>query len=273
MQLQYNSHLGGLGPKERRVLECMSKLELLVIQAKDLEQRLGYKRQQANLTLSRLAKKGALQRLKAGMYRALGPGEAVNTPPSDAWAIAMIAFSPCYISGWSAAEHWGLTEQIFNSTLVYTAQKQRCSKTTIAGLAYQTKSITEDKIFGTQTIWSSNIPVLIADCHRTIIDILADPKQGGGGRHMLAIVKAYLQSDDANINQLWNYAERLNNGAVLKRLGWLCEQLLPHPCKQAEAALAKIHTGIIKLDPAGPNTGPIISKWGIQINLPQEDLT
>jgi hypothetical protein len=31
------------------------------------------------------------------------------------WLVAHKLFSPCYIGGWIAAHHWGLTEQIFNS--------------------------------------------------------------------------------------------------------------------------------------------------------------
>ena len=35
----------------------------------------------------------------------------------------------------------------------------------------------------------------------------------------------------------------------------------------------KINTGIIKLDPHGPNSGPINTKWGIRINIPLGDIS
>ena len=38
----------------------------------------------------------------------------------ESWVLARAVFEPCYIGGWSAAEHWGFTEQIFNSTMVFT---------------------------------------------------------------------------------------------------------------------------------------------------------
>jgi|GEM_PF-6032200 len=41
----------------------------------------------------------------------------------EPWAVAQKLFVPCYVGGWSAAEYWDFTEQIFNSTLVVLAKK------------------------------------------------------------------------------------------------------------------------------------------------------
>jgi predicted transcriptional regulator of viral defense system len=208
MQIKYNvTPPGGIGQAERRVLDAMAKLGKLAIRACDLEQQLGYTRKKANLVLCRLSKKGWLQRLKSGVYRAIPPGADANSIAEDAWAIAMELFSPCYISGWTAAEHWELTEQIFNSTVVFTTQKQRKKQLVISGLNYVTKVVNAKDIFGTQKLWSSNTPVLIADIHKTIIDILNDPQIGGGGRHVIDIIKAYLQNKNASPSTLWQYAE------------------------------------------------------------------
>ncbi|MCD6046796.1 MAG: hypothetical protein K0S08_443 [Gammaproteobacteria bacterium] len=274
MRLKYIKSQDGVSQLERQIIDTMIRMGKLAVRATDLEKEFGYSRTNANLALSRLCKKGWLQRLKSGVYKIVPLGsDNANPIPEDAWAIAMELFSPCYISGWPAAEHWDLTEQIFNSTVIFTAQKQRKREQSIAGLTYITKFISEENIFGTKKIWSSNKPVLIADIHRTIIDVLDNPEIGGGGRHTIEIVQAYFQKKEADPEILWQYAERLNHGAVFRRLGFVAEKIMHMPDSWLEKLQAKIKTGIINLDPNGPDSGPIITKWGIRINIPLEDFS
>ncbi len=269
-----NYRLKGMSQKERNIVDKLAQIGKLVIKPDFLTQEFGYTKIQANVVLSRLYQKGWLQRLRPGIYRLLPLGsDTGNSPPEDAWAIAMELFAPCYISGWTAAEHWDLTEQIFNSTVVFSSQKYRKKDQVIAGLVYRIKYISQANIFGTKKIWSSNVPVEIADIHKTIIDILDDPEIGGGARHSIEIFKSYLQHKDFSYEALEEYAEKLAHGGVYKRLGFLTEKLSDPPAGFTEKFLSKIKTGIIKFDPHGPNSGPIILKWGIRINIPWEDIT
>ncbi len=273
MNLQYSYTQAGIGQGERHVLDIMSRIGKSVIRASDLENKLGFTREMSNLMLSRLCKKGWIQRLRSGTYRIIPLGsEDTNPTPEDAWAIAVELFSPCYISGWTAAEHWELTEQIFNSTIILTTQKQRKKELLISGLKYRTKLIAVKDIFGTKKLWSSNTQVQIADIHRTIIDILDDPDIGGGGRHTMDIIKEYFKHKEANPEILCQYAEKLGHGAVFKRLGFVAENLKQFPLPLLEKLHLKIKAGIIKLDPHGPNVGPIITKWRIRINIPLGDI-
>jgi predicted transcriptional regulator of viral defense system len=274
MHPEYINDKAGIGQLERKILDQMSSSGKTVIHAQDLESEFGYNRKQSSLILSRLSKKGWIQRLRSGIYRIVPLGSESATPlPDDSWAIAMEVFEPCYISGWSAAEYWELTEQIFNSTVVFTCHKQRRKDQTIAGLRYRTKNIAPDYIFGTKTIWSSNKKIVIADLHRTVIDVLDDPIIGGGGRHSLDIAKAYKDHAEANLNTLIEYAERLNHGAAIKRLGFIGENIMNLSESLLERLHAKIKKGIIKFDPNGPDSGPIITKWGIRINIPLGDVS
>lgn len=273
MHLKYNDNQAGLGQAERRVLNTISQLGKPVINADNLEQALGFTRAIANLMLSRLCKKGWLQRLLSGSYRVVPLGsESENPVPEDAWAIAADLFTPCYISGWTAAEHWELTEQVFNSTVVFTAKKQRQKELLIAGLKYRTKTIAPDHIFGIKKIWSSNTQIQIADIHRTIIDALDDPEIAGGGRHALDIVKEYFQHKEANPELLCDYAEKLGHGAVFKRLGLVADKLRLFPQLLLERLHSNIKAGIINFDPHGPDSGPIITKWGMRVNIPLGDI-
>lgn len=274
MHAQYNKKQAGLGEIERHIIDKMSFIGKSIIYASDLEKEFRYDKKKANLTLSRLCRKGWLQRLRAGVYRIIPLGSDTTDPiPEDAWVIAMELFSPCYISGWTAAEHWDLTEQVFNSTMVFTSRKQRTKDHIIAGLVYRTKAISEKDIFGVKKIWSSNKIVLIADIHKTIVDILDDPEIGGGGRHAVDIIRAYWQKKEADLEILIQYAGKLGSGAIFKRLGFIAEKVMHLPQDQLNELYSKINTGIIKFDPSGPNSGPISTRWGIRLNIPLSDLT
>ncbi|HEY4110071.1 type IV toxin-antitoxin system AbiEi family antitoxin domain-containing protein, partial [Puia sp.] len=115
----------GLSARERQIIDALVRQGKQIIRPEDLQSLPNGIAGRPNLILSRLTKKGWLQRLRAGVYRILPLGsESVNMIAEDAWLIAVEIFAPCYIGGWSAAEHWDLTEQIFNKTLVITAKKQ-----------------------------------------------------------------------------------------------------------------------------------------------------
>lgn len=273
MNLKYNESRAGIGLVEGHVLDTMSRLGKTVIRATDLERELGYSRAISNLALSRLTKKGWLQRLKSGIYRIVPLGSESVTPiPEDAWSIAMELFSPCYISGWTAGEHWELTEQIFNATVIFTAQKQRKKDILIAGLNYRTKLISTKDIFGIKKIWSSNTPIFIADIHRTIIDALDDLEIGGGARHVIDMIKAYIKHKEANPEILFQYADQLKHGSVFKRLGFIAEMIMHQPKSYLDKVHSRIKSGIINFDPHGSSTGSIITKWGIRVNIPLGDI-
>jgi len=274
MNIKSSSSQTGLSRGERHIIDSLVGQGKQIFRSGDLLLLLGAGTSSVNLILSRLTKKGWLQRLKAGTYRVVPLGsDSANPVPEDAWLIAAEIFPPCYIGGWTAAEHWDLTEQIFNKTLVFTGKKQRTIEHIIAGLLFRTRFIPEKYIFGTQKVWSHNVPIRVSDIHRTVIDILNDPSIGGGGRAAVDISKSYAEKKEANPEILWQYALQLESGAVFKRLGFVAESLLRTPKTYLERVKKKCRQGIIMFDPQGPKTGPINTKWGIQINIPLADVT
>src|SRR5579871_4295607 len=74
-------------------------------------------------TLARWCNQGWFSRVKRGVYVPV-PVEASSTDRAieDAWVVVPELFGPAYIGGWSAAEHWDLTEQIFRDICVFTAR-------------------------------------------------------------------------------------------------------------------------------------------------------
>ncbi len=261
--------LKGLGDKERRVLAALAALERPAVSVEDVVKELELDRAAANLVLSRLARKGWLRRLRRGLYTVLPlSARSARAGIDDPLATAMRLFEPCYISGWTAAEHWELTEQLHNSVVVYSTKPQRRAMQAIAGVTYRVRRVRPDDIFGTTRLWAGTVAVEMADIHRTLIDILAAPEMGGGGRQMLDIVRAYWEKPTADARVLMDMAERLERGTVFKRLGFTTEVFGRAEERWFEACRRQLSAGVSLLDPGGPARGRIVSRWRLRINVP-----
>lgn len=259
----------GLGAIERSALRALAALEQPVISSADVMRATAYDRVSSNLLLSRLARKGWLHRLRRGVYALVPLSSASNTPVlQDPLAAAMELFAPCYVSGWTAAHHWGLTEQLFNSIVVYSARPQRRSEHLIGGITYRVRHVPERAIFGTTRIWSGPTPVEMASVHRTMIDALDVPHMAGGGRQVLDIAAAYWERRDARPDDLLTLAERLGRRTVFKRLGFTAENFAVPSSAWVARCQEQMSTGVSLFDPEGPRRGPIVSRWRIRINVP-----
>jgi predicted transcriptional regulator of viral defense system len=172
-------------------------------------------------------------------------------------------FAPAYVGGRTAAEHWDLTEQIFKDILVMTTQAVRQKRQERHGALFSLKHIDEQKLFGTKTVWRHQTRVPVSDVHRTIIDMLDDPAVGGGIQHVADCLAAYLRRGDCDDEKLIEYAVRLANGAVFKRLGFLAERL-PEGAELARHCEHHLSGGHAKLDPA--QEGPrVATKWRLLV--------
>jgi predicted transcriptional regulator of viral defense system len=215
-------------------------------------------------SLSRWTEQGWLRRVGRGAYvpvslDALGAERVLDDP----WVLVPALYAPCYIGGRTAAEHWDLTEQIFKDIVVVTAQLIRERQQLRHGALFTLKHLRQDKIFGTKPVWRHQTKVPVSDVHRTIVDMLDEPSLGGGIQHVSDCLGTYLARADRDDHRLIEYADRLGNGAVFKRLGFLAERH-PEGSKLAELCLPKLTTGNAKLDPA-LDCPRLIAKWRIRI--------
>lgn len=264
----------GLGSKERGILTGLAALERPVITADDVERSSSANRGAANLALSRLARKGWLRRLRRGLYMVVPlSSSSDHATIEDPLAAAMRLFEPCYISGWTAAEHWGLTEQVHNAVVVYSAMPQRRSIQLVAGVTYRVRRIKPEAIFGTTRLWSGAVPIEMADIHRTVIDVLDAPEMGGGGRQAVDIVRAYWARREADPRILLQMAKLLERGTVFKRLGFAMEKFGNVDERWLSECRKHLSAGVSLLDPAGARSGPIVTRWRLRVNVPIEDVS
>jgi predicted transcriptional regulator of viral defense system len=123
-------------------------------------------------------------------------------------------------------------------------------------------------LFGTKTIWFGSRTAEVADPHRLLIDILDLPELGGGGRHMVDIVRAYWKSSQRDPKTLMDYAKRYGRGSVFKRMGFTAELFRNVDAEWLEECRSHASSSVIRLDPAAPARGRIVTRWGLQINIP-----
>ncbi|MGA3042650.1 MAG: type IV toxin-antitoxin system AbiEi family antitoxin domain-containing protein [Bryobacteraceae bacterium] len=225
---------------------------------------LGLERHAAVKVLSRWQAQGWLKRVGPGTYAPI-PLDALTTEQvlKDPWVLVPALFSPGYIGGWTAAEHWDLTEQLFRSIFVFTTRSFRTKEQVVQGVSFILTRIPKDALFGTTVVWRGQARVPITDKHRTIIDMMADPATGGGIRHAVRCLRSYLRQPDGDAGTLIRYAEKLGNGAVFKRLGFLASQ---EPGNESLAALCRqrLTQGNAKLDPALP-CRRLVKAWRLWI--------
>jgi predicted transcriptional regulator of viral defense system len=220
---------------------------------------------QASKLLSFWATQGWVKRVQRGLYIPV-PLDSLTDEiaPEDPWIIAERLFSPCYIGGWSAAEHWDLTEQIFSSILVFTSRRPRQREQDVGGTRFLLRTKSKSHLFGLKTIWRGKTKVKVSDPSRTIIDVLDDTRVGGGIRNITDLFNNYLKSKYRNIDDLLNFAKLIGNATVFKRLGFLLERYEPAEKAAIEECLRHLPAGNSKLDPDLPKDA-LITKWKLWV--------
>lgn len=257
--------LTGIGKEDRKRLSELFRETKGTISVADTAGILRVTSTDAAKMLSRWAKKGWLSRVRRGLYvRVPLESRTPDMPLEDPWIIAEKLFSPCYIGGWSAAEYWDLTEQIFRTVVVLTTQKPRDRAPVIKGTSFILCTISEKALFGTKPVWKGQVKVSVSDPTRTILDMLTDPKLGGGIRPTVDIFLNYLKSENKNIQLLIDYAKRLGNGAVFKRLGFLLERYAPDQQTAMNECKAQMTKGNTNLDPS-LKADRLITRWRLWV--------
>lgn len=251
-------------PRGRRKLVAVVRHARDIIQIDDVVSTLSIGRTEATKLLSRWTSQGWLRRVGPGAYAAAQLDSLESEQVlDDPWLLVPALYAPAYIGGWSAAEYWDLTEQMFRQILVLTTQPVREKHQTRHGTQFILHHIQKRKFFGTRPVWRSRSKILVSDVHRTMIDLLDDPSIGGGSQQVADCLSSYLRRDDRNDEVLIDYAATLGNGAVFKRLGFLAEENTD-VVALAEVCRRYLTSGNAKLDPS-LECSRLISRWRLWV--------
>jgi predicted transcriptional regulator of viral defense system len=225
--------------------------------------------------LARLARQGWLERARRGLYlvRPLEAEPDQVATVEDPWVLAREVFAPCYIGGWSAAEHWGWTEQVFRSMLVMTAAPVRATTHRILGNEFRVFRIPRARLAaGVVSIWRGAERVSVSGPERTLLDCLRNPELCGGIRHLSQLLQAYSENSKHDFARMVTIANRVASGAAWKRLGYLATLLWPQEAAVIEACRRRLSAGNARLDPAVARRGKLLKRWRLWVNVDLSEL-
>lgn len=218
-------------------------------------------RRQAYRLVARLQSDGLVDEVEKAKYLLLGlePEKVLSNPLFIAGSLV----APAYVSYWSALHHYGFTEQVPRTTFVATTRKKR--PVAYRGMAFTFVTVKPDKFFGYRREEIGDLPTVVADEAKAIVDSLDLPQHAGGVGEVARALRAALDTVDAPT--LVEYANRMANRSLGSRLGYLLE-LFGRPAPGLDRS-----AGPVKLDPARPPAGPLIARWQIVANIPEGELT
>ncbi len=238
-----------------------------LVSVTDVAAALEVDRRTAAKKLARWTDQGWMRRVRRGLYIPV-PLDAENPAAwsEDPLVLADAVWTPCYFSGWTAANHWGLTEQIFQSTVLKTASRVRSTNDRLLNYDYVLAHVPESAMtWGMKHVWRGERRVQMADPARTVIDILDDPALGAGIRHGAEILEQYLQ--DHPWEMLIEHGDRLGNRTVFKRLGYLVEATGLEVGPLLKRCEARVSAGFSLLDPGSPAGGRRVRRWHLHANV------
>lgn len=224
---------------------------------------------QARKALSRLEKRGWVERLERGLYLIV-PLEA---GPEGRWTedplVIATHLSPEGAAAyWTALHYWRMTEQVPRTTFVQTTRRRHRPRVTILGVRYRFVTVSQQKLFGITVESSDGSSFRITDEEKTVIDGCDRPDLCGGIRQIAAALQSGEPLDWEKVD---GYLDRLGSGAVYKRLGYLTDSLGVQ-VQQREERFARwreaMSQGIANLEPVGTAAGPIDTSWRLRINVP-----
>jgi len=213
--------------------------------------------------LYRLEKRGIIERMERGKYLLIPLHGEKGKYTIHEFVIGSVLVQPYAIAYWSALHHYGLTEQIPRVVFIQTTSWKRKQELDVLGFKFKIVRVVDRKFFGFQREWIEEAQINITEKEKTIVDCLDKPQYCGG---IVEVAKA-LRYRKFSEERLSRYAVRIGNSGVLRRLGYLCDQL------GIKVRLPKVDIrNYLYLDPSMPKKGNKNSKWRLIINLDEKVL-
>jgi len=258
-----------LGPEGAKLILFLSQNKKNVFSTQEAAKILRTNTSKIWKLLNGLVGKGWLQRFEKGKYLLLPLGVDATQPYTEhQFIIGSQLIAPYFIGYWSILNYYGYTEQLQNT--IFIASTKRKKETMIAGIKYKFIKIPEYKMFGLANIEINNTHVRVSDREKTLIDCLDHPEFCGG---IIEITKGIWNArEEIDFDKLVNYARKIRNSAVSKRLGYLLEILGLEKKVRANALQELIAKGFSPLDPLLPKKGKTISRWNLIVNISEEEI-
>ncbi|MBC8501282.1 MAG: hypothetical protein H8D38_05980 [DPANN group archaeon] len=245
----------GISKTENLLLSELLKYKKDVFTIKDINYLLSYKDLQSYKLIENLVRKKIAFRLSKGRYFI-----DYMYKSTDLFSIASNIVWPSYVSFWIMLNKYGFTEQVPVEIAVVTNKSRKSITLKNARIVFI--NFPKKRFFG----YTHTENFVFANREKALIDSLHIPKYAGGiGEIFKCLYNAWNEIDH---KVLINYALRMDNKSLLKRLGFLIEKAELDITKPLLAKLKKnLSKSYSKLDPSFSKKGEYNTKWKLIVNL------
>lgn len=225
--------------------------EFMFFSQKDVRRVTSWKAVRIANVLHTLKKKKILTAVKKDVYI---PTEQI---PEHLFAVATYATAPSYISLWTAASYYGITEQQVKAIQVISTKQYPLINA--QGHRIETYTVKPSRFYGYQKIED----FAIAEKEKLIIDMLFHIEASGG----IEEYKKCLSNVWGDINQkvLFSYLIRFQNKSIITRLGYLLGVLQLKNTLQKEMK-KNLPQGYVLLNPERKAEKKYNHEWKVIVN-------
>jgi len=251
------------------LIQQLSKTGMTVFTTKDARNLVSINPENLNKILHDLVVKGWLRRIEKGKYMLIPLSIDSEEPYSENnYLIASKLIDPYYIGFWSALHFYAYTEQLLNT--IFVVSTRRKNEITLSGVKYKFIKLNPSNFFSIAEVKIDSTIINFSDREKTFADCLAYPEYCGGVQEV--IKGLWKAKDEVDFEKILNYANRMQNSAIVKRLGYLLECLELKSRVNFEHLSSYLKSGYSLLDPLLPKKGTYNSRWRLLINISKEDL-
>lgn len=262
--------MAGIGTKEAELIASLSDKRIRVFSIAEAAEIMGISRTSASDLALRLLKKKKLIRIEKAKYLIVPP-EAWKTGEytEEGIILASQIVKPYYISYWTALSFYGWTEQ--PSRTIFIATKKPKKTIELQGTNFRFVRLRSNRFFGFNEQWVGNQKVSVADKEKTIVDCLDQPRYCG---EIVEAVKGIWNGrHDISFDKIVDYARSMNNGAIVKRLGFIMDVLAIQKPKPRKEMMKDMTSGYVALDPGSNVKGTHNKEWNLRVNVNVKNLT
>lgn len=261
-----------LGPRAAQLVVELNERRQQIFSLADVTDITGLSPSAARNLVASAETRGIITRLKPGLYNLVPFERGRDTSHvSNPYLIArtLVGDAPYFISHGSALELHRMVTQPQLAIIVSCTKRLRVQH--IHGYEFRFVEVKPEDVFGLTETWiTSEEQVKVSDPERTVIDGLDHPHYVGG---VTEVAKGlWMKRETLRVDHLIDYALRLGNGAVIRRLGYLLEYYGLADPAALEPLRARLTPTYQRLDPLFPNEGRMLARWRIRLNIEPDEL-
>ncbi len=253
---------GGLSGQAARVLDALARSGDGPWERGRIGLLTEFDRRQLDRLLGQLVERGWLTRIRRGLYDLVRADGTTRSGPLSA-ALALVR--PAVLSHGSALDLHELSDVPSRGVVVTTTSRTSRRRRTVEGRPVRIVLARPSHFFGFLAVPSPVGEHRVTDLERTFLDVLDRPELAGG--FVSAAAAMCGGRGDLDLSRLASYAARLENGALLRRAGWLLQRWGSLPRAVQHRWASTDGRGIARLDARGPDVGEPDPTWRVLVNV------